>query len=1190
MPGPSPQSHTIIIDSGSTGHYFATGAPLHNVQPTKDPLPVRVANQDYMHSTHTAELPIASLPKAAKQAHIFPALGNTSLLSVPQLCDTDCVATFTKNKCTITFEGQEIITGTRNPGTDGLWTTVLPTQSEPQAFPAIHNQATPANLVVFAHAALFSPALSTLDMALSKGFLPPFTGLSRETLRKYPPHSEATVMGHLDNKRKNIQSTKKTKAAPDDIDYEFPVQPADTTRTNLCYLSASEPKHLVYTDQTGRLPSASSAGNKYLLVAYDYDSNCILLRPIRNRQADTLTKAIADIHATLSRGGCKPQFHRLDNECSQELRDYFLRKQIQYQLAPPNDHRINAAERAIRTSKNHLGAGWFSVDDKFPMHLWDKTCQQAELTLNILRGSRINPKLSAWEQIHGRYDFNKCPIAPPGIKVLAHEKPDNRATWSPHAFTAWYVGPALQHYRCYTVWATETRQLRIVNQLKWFPQKIAMPIATPLDLLRAAIVDLQHILTAPPEDALVGTLPPSEVDKLVELAEVIAQVQSQPQKQAPGASQKLPPVPTQRVPRPPGPPPRPPAPVLRVVPEGSLRGPHQPDQRRGHRARQLPVRFRSDQANFGHTVIRDPTYCAYPAVHPDTGEQAEYKALSQSSEGPRWIIGMCKEFGRLFQGYKCPTSTHDTQGTSTCAFITKDQIPNDKKPTYVRIVSEYREQKADPYRVRLTVGGNLIDFPGDVATKTADLVTIKALMNDIISTPGARARAIDIKDFYLNNPLPSKEYIRFHKDIIPEAIWAQYNLDDYVDHNGYVYAEVSKGMYGLPQAGRVASDTLIPRLQAAGYKPTGRTPGLFKHISNSIKFGLIVDDFLAKACTDEDYEHLKATLRAHYTITVDDKAERFCGMTLDWNYDAGYVDISMPGYVEKALQRFTHPKPTRPQHAPSKWSAINYGAPIQYAEPEDTSEPLNPLGISRLRQIIGTFLFYGRAVDSTMMVALGSLAAAQSNGTAATMDAAVHLLNYAATHPDATVRMRKSDMILYVHSDASYLSEPKARSRVGGYFYLGGKDEPPDNPQPNGAIHIESRIMRNIMASASEAETGALFHNGQEAAHIRQILKELDREQPGPTRMTTDNSTADGFANDRTKIKRSKAMDMRFYWIQDRVRQGDLEVGWLQGKNNLADYFTKHHPPAHHIKMRPTYLHTSNLAHDMDSEWKGVLI
>jgi hypothetical protein len=129
-----------------------------------------------------------------------------------------------------------------------------------------------------------------------------------------------------------------------------------------------------------------------------------------------------------------------------------------------------SVERAIRTAKNHLAAMWYSTDDNFPLYLWDKTIPQAELTLNLLRGSRINPKLSAaWEQIHGRYDFNAHPIAPPGIKVLAHAKPAQRKTWETHAFEAWYVGPAMDHYRCHTVWATTTRQIRIVNQLKMVP-------------------------------------------------------------------------------------------------------------------------------------------------------------------------------------------------------------------------------------------------------------------------------------------------------------------------------------------------------------------------------------------------------------------------------------------------------------------------------------------------------------------------------------------------------------------------------------------------------------------------------------------------------------------------------------------------------------------------------------------------
>jgi hypothetical protein len=131
----------------------------------------------------------------------------------------------------------------------------------------------------------------------------------------------------------------------------------------------------------------------------------------------------------------------------------------------------------------------------------------------------------------------------------------------------------------------------------------------------------------------------------------------------------------------------------------------------------------------------------------------------------------------------------------------------------------------------------------------------------------------------------------------------------------------------------------------------------------------------------------------------------------------------------------------------------------------------------------------------------------------------------------------------------------------------------------SGHIHVESRIMRHIMVATSEAEIGALFHNVQEAAHIQTVLKEMGRERPAPTRITTDNSTAESFANRRIKIKRSKAMVMRFYWIQDRLDRRQFRIHWQQGENNHADCFTKHHPPSHHQRKRPiySYLHTDDL-------------
>jgi hypothetical protein len=115
--------------------------------------------------------------------------------------------------------------------------------------------------------------------------------------------------------------------------------------------------------------------------------------------------------------------------------------------------------------------------------------------------------------------------------------------------------------------------------------------------------------------------------------------------------------------------------------------------------------------------------------------------------------------------------------------------------------------------------------------------------------------------------------------------------------------------------------------------------------------------------------------------------------------------------------------------------------------------------------------------------------------------------------------------------------------------------------------------MREVLSSASEAELGALFHNGKEACPIRIALTEMGHPQPA-TPMATDNTTASGIANETVKQKRSKAIDMRFYWIRDRVRQGQFEIYWEKGSGNRSDYHSKHHPPAHHINMRPIYLYS----------------
>jgi hypothetical protein len=131
------------------------------------------------------------------------------------------------------------------------------------------------------------------------------------------------------------------------------------------------------------------------------------------------------------------------------------------------------------------------------MHLWDRILPQAVITLNMLRTSRINPKLSAATHIFGQYDFNRAPMAPPGTRIIAHETPGRRRTWAPHGQDGWYIGPALEHYRCYTVYITKTRSKRKVETVNFFPHKFTLPFPSSRKLATQAAADLTHALLNP---------------------------------------------------------------------------------------------------------------------------------------------------------------------------------------------------------------------------------------------------------------------------------------------------------------------------------------------------------------------------------------------------------------------------------------------------------------------------------------------------------------------------------------------------------------------------------------------------------------------------------------------------------------------------------------------------------------------
>jgi hypothetical protein len=206
-----------------------------------------------------------------------------------------------------------------------------------------------------------------------------------------------------------------------------------------------------------------------------------------------------------------------------------------------------------------------------------------------------------------------------------------------------------------------------------------------------------------------------------------------------------------------------------------------------------------------------------------------------------------------------------------------------------------------------------------------------------------------------------------------------------------------------------------------------------------------------------------------------------------------------------------------------------------------------------LQVIIGTLLYYGRTVDPSILTAVHELGSVQSNPTLQDRKKAERLLQYLSVNKNGATRFYASTMQLQVQSDASYLCRPKARSVLGGFHYLGFPD------RTSGPIFCTSKIISCVVASVAEAELGAAFQNAQKAAEFCNTLLELGYPQL-PTNIMIDNTVAECLAADTINAKRSKSMDVRFFWIRDRIKRGQFCVQQLAVKFNISDFFTKSLP------------------------------
>jgi hypothetical protein len=322
---------TAILDSGCTSNFLSAAAPCSNKQAAHIPLNVNMPNGTTIQSSHTCNLLLTDLPHQARQAHILPGLVHNYLISVGQLCGNECSVTFTQDHVTVYRNGINAMYGSRDPKSR-LWRVDLKQKMNPSISQCnhAHDNNNQKDLMNYLHAACFSPVKSTWIKAIKNGNFSSWPGLNEHNVEKYLSKSTSTAKGHLNQQRQNARTTKIKDAEL--IDQE--PDPDRGIKTQYVYAATIDAGQ-IYTDQTGRFPVVSSKGNKYIIVLYDYDSNAILAKPIKNRTAPELLKAFQFMEQELVARGLTPKLMKLDNEASKLLKDYLYQQEIAFQFVPP---------------------------------------------------------------------------------------------------------------------------------------------------------------------------------------------------------------------------------------------------------------------------------------------------------------------------------------------------------------------------------------------------------------------------------------------------------------------------------------------------------------------------------------------------------------------------------------------------------------------------------------------------------------------------------------------------------------------------------------------------------------------------------------------------------------------------------------------------------------------------------------
>jgi hypothetical protein len=570
----------------------------------------------------------------------------------------------------------------------------------------------------------------------------------------------------------------------------------------------------------------------------------------------------------------------------------------------------------------------------------------------------------------------------------------------------------------------------------------------------------------------------------------------------------------------------------------------------------------SDHNNFlfAASVSYDAVGSAPLNLNPD-GTAKTYRSVMNGPDAEKWIQANDTEWRKLFKETIKPIHP-------------REQDPSRRKDTtYVssRVKEKYDAAGNIKARVRNTLGGDRINFTGEtssgVASDSLNMCILQSVLGRRKLGFNQRFCTIDVDDFYLHGLLPRPEFMRVDAARFSTAIRNEFNLHEFI-HDDKILFQADGNIWGHNAAGLVAHNDFVAHMLLDNWIENKDVEGLFTKIGSEVKFSQTVDDSGVSYNADKPHEleALLAHMRKKYAIKVNMLGNKFLGMTLDWNYEDNYFDRSIPTHWPETIARFAPDGNLSGARSPGHYEAFTPGAGSTIPF-EDTTPTLDASGKLYVQQFTGKNLFYATHGDWLLQPYVRAISDHQSQASERDRRACDRLLSYGHTHRNAVQRYYATDMIARASSDASHQSLDHSGSVVASYIHLVNRDS--DDTFVNSPTATICRRSRTVCSAASETEYASLYETGCALMPVRNILAALDFPQETTT-IYTDNLIAKNICARLVRPKRSKAIDMRYHWIRDRVDDKYFDVVWLPSTSKsimCVDALTKIHPVKKHEEL-----------------------